>query len=106
MDKDSNNNKNEKYDAGSSDTDVEEETLVGIGILDNFFDVLKSSGSLLVNLNTDKLPDAVKDMSGPEKESMPFQFGSGTVTGTAVRGLTRNENSNHSMMNSSVTFSA
>ena len=64
-------------------------TLVGIGILDNFFDVLKSSGSLLVNLNKDKLPDAVKDMSGPEKESMPFQLGSGAVTGTVVRGLTR-----------------
>ena len=60
-----------------------------IGIVDNFFDVLKSSGSLLVNMNKDKLPDAVKDLSAPEKESMPFQLGSGALTGTVVRGLTR-----------------
>ena len=64
-------------------------SIITIGFGDNFFDVLKSSGSMLVNLNKDKVPDATKDKKGPEKESMPFALGSGAVTGTVVRGFTR-----------------
>lgn len=64
-------------------------SIVGIGIIDNFFDVLKTSGSMLMKMSQDKLPDAVQNVSIPEKESMPFGLGKGEITGTVVRGLTR-----------------
>lgn len=64
-------------------------SIIGIGILDNFFDVLKLGGSMAITLTQDKLPDAVKNIPPPEKENMPFGLGNGNITGTVVRGITR-----------------
>jgi hypothetical protein len=64
-------------------------SIIGIGIVDNFFDVIKTSGTMIMKMTDDKLPDTVKNLSVPEKESMPFGLGTGEITGTVVRGLTR-----------------
>lgn len=64
-------------------------SIVGIGIIDNFFDVLKTSGSMVMKVSKDNLPDSVKKVSFPDKESMPFGLGKGEITGNVVRGLTR-----------------
>jgi hypothetical protein len=64
--------------------------IITVGVLDNFFDAIKATGSFIVKANSDKLPDAVKNMNGPpDKENMPLELGSGKITGTVVRGLTR-----------------
>lgn len=63
--------------------------IITIGVVDNFFDVIKISGSFLVKVNADKLPDVVKDFEGPNKGEMPLGLGSGKITGTVLSGLTR-----------------
>lgn len=63
--------------------------IIGVGVVDNFFDVIKGAGSLIIKLNSERLPDAVKNAKGLEKESMPLGLGSGALTGTVVKGLTR-----------------
>ncbi len=63
--------------------------IIGILIIDNFFDAIQGFTSFVVKMNAEKLPDAVKNVNGPEKENMPLELGSGKVTGTIVRGLTR-----------------
>jgi hypothetical protein len=63
--------------------------IFGILIVDNFFDAIQSFSSFVVKMNAEKLPDAVKNASGPNKDTMPLELGSGKVTGTVVRGLTR-----------------
>ena len=57
--------------------------IVTVGILDNFYDALKFGSSLLKDKTN------VKQLELPEKESMPMALGSGQVTGTVVRGLSR-----------------
>jgi hypothetical protein len=64
-------------------------SILGIGIVDNFFDAIKGITSFFLKMNSEKLPDAVKNAKGIEKESLPFGLGSGAITGTVVRGLTR-----------------
>eukprot|EP00557_Chaetoceros_sp_GSL56_P001727 CAMPEP_0176504666 /NCGR_PEP_ID=MMETSP0200_2-20121128/16062_1 /TAXON_ID=947934 /ORGANISM="Chaetoceros sp., Strain GSL56" /LENGTH=466 /DNA_ID=CAMNT_0017904127 /DNA_START=267 /DNA_END=1667 /DNA_ORIENTATION=+ len=64
-------------------------SILGIGIVDNFFDGLKGISSFIIKMNSEKLPEAVKNAKGIEKDSMPFGLGSGAITGTVVRGLTR-----------------
>jgi len=64
-------------------------TIIGVGIIDNFFDAIKGFSSFVVKMNAEKLPDAVKNIDGPDKESMPLGLGSGLITGTIVKGLTR-----------------
>ena len=63
--------------------------ILGVGIVDNFFDAIKTVGSFVVKMNAERLPDAVKNINGPDKESMPLGLGTGAITGTVVRGLTR-----------------
>lgn len=63
--------------------------IVGLGIIDNFFDVIQGGVSFVIQMNKEKLPDAVKDAKGIEKSSMPLGIGSGAITGNVVRGLTR-----------------
>ena len=63
--------------------------ILGVGILDNFLDAIEGGWSFLVKINSDKVPDAIKNASGPEKGSLPFGLGTGAVTGTVVKGLTR-----------------
>lgn len=63
--------------------------ILGIGIVDNFYDGIKGIISFIVKMNSEKLPDAIKNAKGIEKESMPFGLGSGAITGTVVRGFTR-----------------
>ncbi|KAL7530449.1 hypothetical protein ACHAWF_003379 [Thalassiosira exigua] len=58
-------------------------------IVDNFFDVIVTGGSAVAKLNEDKLPDAAKSMNAPKKEEMPLGLGTGSITGTVVRGLNR-----------------
>lgn len=42
-----------------------------------------------MKMNAERLPDAVKNTNGPDKDKMPLELGSGKITGTVVRGLTR-----------------
>ena len=63
--------------------------IIGVLVIDNFFDAIQGFTALVIKMNAEKLPNAVKDINGPEKENMPLELGSGKVTGTIVRGLTR-----------------
>ena len=63
--------------------------IVGVLFVDNFFDAIKTLSSLIVKMNSERLPDAVKNANGPDKENMPLELGSGKITGVVVRGLTR-----------------
>lgn len=57
-------------------------TLIGlIGIVDNFYGVIKGGVSLAAK---DKV-----DVELPDKEDLPLGLGSGAITGTVVRGLSR-----------------
>jgi hypothetical protein len=76
-------------DAVSFYTSILSYGIIGVLVFDNFLDTIKSMTSLVVKANNDKIPDAVRNMKGPEKEKMPLELGSGKVTGTIVRGLTR-----------------
>ena len=55
-------------------------TIVGVGVIDNFYDVI----SFAAKLAKDKVEIPI-----PDKGSLPLDLGSGKVTGTVVRGLTR-----------------
>jgi len=63
--------------------------ILGVGIVDNFFDAIQTFMSFVVKMNAEKLPDAVKNVKGPEKGSLPLGLGSGAITGTVVKGLGR-----------------
>ena len=63
--------------------------IAGLGIVDNFYDAIQTFTGFVVKMNSDRLPDAVKNAKGLDKESLPFGLGSGAVTGTVVKGLTR-----------------
>ena len=58
-------------------------------IVDNFFDALVMGGSAVAKMNEDKLPESAKHINAPKKEEMPLGLGTGTLTGTVVRGLNR-----------------
>lgn len=58
-------------------------------VVDNFFDVIVMGGSAVAKLNEDKLPDGAKNMNAPKKEEMPLGIGTGSITGSVVRGLSR-----------------
>ncbi|KAL3822927.1 hypothetical protein ACHAXA_011642 [Cyclostephanos tholiformis] len=63
-------------------------------VVDNFFDAIASSMSLLVRINEDKLPDALRSggIANPptiKKEDMPLGIGTGVVTGSVMRGFGR-----------------
>ena len=68
-------------------------SILGLGIsalvVDNFFDVIVMGGSTVAKMNKDKLPDQAKNMNAPKKEEMPLGIGTGSVTGSVVRGLNR-----------------
>lgn len=64
-------------------------TIIGVGIIDNFFDAISAFSSFIVKINSEKLPDAVKNANGPSKENMPLGLGTGVITGTVVKGFTR-----------------
>jgi hypothetical protein len=63
--------------------------IFGVGIIDNFFDAIQSFSSFIVKMNSERLPDAVKNVEGPDKNKMPLGLGTGAITGTVVKGLTR-----------------
>ena len=56
--------------------------VIGIGIVDNFYGVIRGGLSMAT-----KDKDIKVDL--PDKQDMPLGLGSGSVTGTVVRGLTR-----------------
>jgi len=58
-------------------------------VIDNFFDVIVGGGSMIAKMNEDKLPEGAKKINAPKKEEMPLGLGSGSMTGTVVRGLGR-----------------
>ena len=58
-------------------------------VVDNFFDVIVMGGSAVAKLNEDKLPAGAKNMNAPQKEDMPLGIGTGSMTGSVVRGLSR-----------------
>lgn len=55
--------------------------IIGVGVVDNFYDVIQFGVSLL--------PIKQDSVKLPEKNSLPLGLGSGDLTGTVVRGLTR-----------------
>lgn len=63
-------------------------------VVDNFFDVLVTGGSAVAKMNEEKLPDAVKNLEAPKKEEMLLGIGTGSLTGSVVRGLGRLLNDN------------
>ena len=59
-------------------------SIIIVGIVDNFYDVVKAiSGVVAVQIKKDA------EIALPEKSSLPFGLGTGQVTGTVVRGFTR-----------------
>ena len=58
-------------------------------VLDNFFDVIVTGGSAVAKMNEDKLPESARNLTTPKKEDMLFGIGTGSITGTIVRGLSR-----------------
>ena len=64
-------------------------TALTVGIVDNFYDAIKGGTSLLASTQKDKMPEAIRDASLPDKEDVPLGLGQGKITGTVVRGLTR-----------------
>lgn len=68
--------------------------MVGVGVVDNFYDLIKT-GSNMAARQVGANKDAKGGNSGkppmqlPDKESLPLGLGSGLVSGSVVRGLTR-----------------
>jgi hypothetical protein len=64
---------------------------VSIVFIDNSFDVLVGTTQTLSRLNESKLPNAISDSikSIPNKEDMPLKIGTGQVSGSIVRGISR-----------------
>ena len=59
-------------------------------VLDNFFDVIVSGGSAMAKLNQEKIPENILNVvQAPKKEEMPLGIGTGSLTGTIVRGISR-----------------
>ena len=58
-------------------------------VVDNFFDFIVMGGSTVAKMNEDKLPESAKNMNAPNKEDMPLGLGTGSITGTVARGLSR-----------------
>ena len=60
-------------------------------IIDNSFDVLVGTTQTLSRLNESKLPNAISNSikSIPNKENMPLGIGTGQVSGSIVRGISR-----------------
>ena len=58
-------------------------------VVDNFFDTIVMGGTAVAKLNEDKLPDGAKNLNAPKKEDMPLGIGTGSITGSVVRGLSR-----------------
>ena len=57
--------------------------------MDNFFDAIVMGGSAVAKMNEDKLPDSAKNLNAPKKEEMPLEIGTGKISGSVVRGLSR-----------------
>lgn len=62
--------------------------IVTVGVVDNFYDVLKFGSNVAIS-SMDTSDSNKEKMKIPEKDSLPFGLGSGKLTGTVVRGLTR-----------------
>lgn len=60
-------------------------------IIDNSFDVLVGTTQTLTRLNENKLPNAISNSikSIPNKKDMPLGIGTGQVSGSIVRGISR-----------------
>ena len=63
-------------------------SIVTVGVVDNFYDVLKLGSNVAVS-SLDTSESNKEKMKMPEKDSLPLGLGSGALTGTVVRGLTR-----------------
>ena len=63
--------------------------MVTVGVLDNFYDVIRSVSNFAMG-EAAKNNDVIKDVPEmPSKDSLPLGLGSGQVTGQITRGLTR-----------------
>ena len=78
---------------GIEDLTVVTNLILGVAIttvvVDNFFDVIVMGGSAVAKMNEDKLPNGAKNINAPKKEEMPLGIGTGSITGSVVRGLSR-----------------
>lgn len=59
--------------------------MVAVGVVDNFYDLIKTGSSMAAKQAT----KGDSDFSMPDKESLPLGLGTGQVSGSVVRGLTR-----------------
>ena len=57
---------------------------IALGVIDNFYGIIKGAVSLAAK---DKI-----DVNLPEQQDLPLGLGSGSITGTVLRGLTRLSN--------------
>jgi len=62
--------------------------IVAVGVVDNFYDILKT-GSTMVVKQLAKDNEKGKNFNLPEKESLPLGLGTGQISGSVVRGLSR-----------------
>jgi len=69
--------------------------IVAIGVVDNFYDLIKTGTNIAAKqMAKDDASAAGSDMTSqdfklPDKESLPLGLGSGNLSGSVVRGLTR-----------------
>lgn len=61
-------------------------TLIVVGALDNFYDLFKTSTSMIAK---QVAKNGAADFELPEKDALPFGLGSGQLTGSVVRGFAR-----------------
>jgi len=64
--------------------------IITVGAVDNFYDLIKTGASFASKqISKDKGDDAAESFQLPDKDSLPLGLGSGQLTGSIVRGLTR-----------------
>mmetsp|Transcript_17124 Transcript_17124/g.22492 ORF Transcript_17124/g.22492 Transcript_17124/m.22492 type:complete len:284 (+) Transcript_17124:1-852(+) len=61
--------------------------ILGVGFIDNFYDLLK--GTVNLAKGQVKNNDAISKMEMPDKGSLPLGLGTGQISGTVARGLSR-----------------
>jgi len=63
-------------------------SIVSVGVVDNFYDVLKFGSNAAVS-TLDAKDSTKENLKLPDKDSLPLGLGTGKLTGTVTRGLTR-----------------
>ena len=62
---------------------------VSVGLVDNFYDLLRTGSSMVAGQIQKDEKDKNKKFNLPEKDSLPLGLGTGKLTGSTIRGLAR-----------------